>query len=349
MSDSFGTIRLASVQAASVFLDRDATIAKACSLIVEAGRNGAQIIGFPEGFVPGHPIWYRHYLVGSPEDRRFYRALFANAVEIPSPATQALGDAARKANAYVVLGACERIHGTLGTLYNTLLFIGPDGSILGRHRKIMPTGAERLVHARGDGSDFRTYASPPTRIGGLICGEHTTSLARTALLVAGEQIHVAAWPPFTTASSTGPDAIDIRARMHAFEGRIFVISAAGVIDEDTIARLGLSDAQRGEIHSMGGHSGIINPRGAYIAGPIDEVETIIYADADLNEIVDGKLLQDVTGHYSRPDLFSFAVTPAPTVSANVDIHRSAVDQVSDMPAGQDDNGVSTLLRTQNGQ
>jgi nitrilase len=167
------------------------------------------------------------------------------------------------------------------------------------------------VHAWGDGSSLRTYDTPAGPIGGLICGEHTNSFPRLALLLQGERIHVAAWPAFTAASASGPDGIDIRVRYHAFEGRVFVISAAGVLDDDTIERLGLDAGQRAMIVSRGGHSGIVGPQGRYLAGPAGEEETILYADADLGEIVAGKLKQDVTGHYNRFDLFTLEVRRSP--------------------------------------
>lgn len=303
------TVRLAAVQAASVFLDREATVAKACRLIDEAGAHGARVIGFPESFVPGHPIWYRHLVADSAPARALAVRLFENAVEVPSAATEAIGDAARRASAYVAVGICERAPGTLGTLYNSLLFFGPDGGLLGCHRKIMPTGSERLVHAAGDGSTLRTVASPFGPIGGLICGEHSNSFPRLALLLQHERIHVACWPPFTSGANTGSDSIDIRARMHAFEGKLFVISAAGVVDPDCFAQLGIAEGGAGDVR--GGHSGILNPRGEYLAGPAGDEETIVYADADEREIIQGKVFQDIAGHYNRFDLFQLTVrTPA---------------------------------------
>lgn len=311
MGDVFPTVRLAAVQAASVYLDREATVRKACALIAEAGANGAQVIGFPEGFIPGFPLWYQYHVASSPESQRLARQLFDNAVEVPSPATEALGEAARRAGAHVAIGINERVPGTLGTLYNSLLFLGPDGAILGCHRKLVPTDTERLVHAYGDGSSLRTYETPAGPLGGLICGENTNSFPRLALLLQGERIHVAAWPAFTSASNSGAAGIDIRVRYHAFEGRIFVVSAAGVLDDDGIERLGLDAGQRARIVSRGGHSGIVGPRGEYVAGPAGEEETIVYADADLGQIVDGKLKQDVTGHYNRFDLFTLELRTSP--------------------------------------
>lgn len=304
--DLLPVTRLAAVQAASVYLDREAGVEKACRLIGEAARNGAEVIAFPECFIPGHPLWYHFHLAGSAQDRAFARDLFAQAVEVPGPATEALGEAARRAGAHVVIGICERPRGSLGTLFNSLLFLGPDGQVLGSHRKLLPTGTERLVHAAGDGGSLRTYDTTFGPLGGLICGEHSNSFARLALLLSGERIHVAAWPAFIGPGQSGAEGIDIRVRMHAFEGRIFVVSAAGVVDDDTLERLG-SAAASAQLRSRGGHSGIVDPRGRYVVGPAGDEETILYADADQTAIVDGRLRQDITGHYNRFDLFTLEI------------------------------------------
>ena len=306
MGDEFPNARLAAIQAAPVWLDREATIAKACHLIEEAADNGANVIGFPEGFVPGFPDWYMWYIALSQESLRFSKELFRNAVEVPGPATQAIGAAARKTHTYVVIGVNERRAGTLGTLYNSQLFFGPDGELLGVHRKLMPTATERLVHAAGDGSGLKTYDTPYGRLGGLICGENTSSLARFSLLAQNERIHVMSWPAFPSGKRNF-DTIDIRARYHAFEGRIFVISAAGIIDDACLDAMNVGAEQRAAMSCRGGHSGIIGPTGNYIAGPVDDKAQIVYGDANMERIVEGKLLHDIIGHYNRFDIFDLQV------------------------------------------
>ena len=323
MGDTYPTVRLAAVQAAPVFLDRDATVAKACRLIEEAADNGARVIGFPEGFIPSFPNWYHYHMPGSAATRNFNKVLFKNAVEVPGPATDALGAAARRARAFVVVGANEREKGTLGTLYNSLLFFAPDGTLSGVHRKLTPTNTERLVHATGDGASMRTYPSPFGTVGGLICGENTNSLARFALLAQQERIHVASWPAFT-GGQRNFDTIDIRVKYHAFEGRIFVISACGVLDDACLDAMGVSAEQRMGFASRGGHSGILGPDGNYIAGPIDDVEQIVYGDADFEQIIEGKLMQDLTGHYNRFDVFTLQMRVA---------QRTALDHVELSSAG----------------
>jgi aliphatic nitrilase len=309
MDEAYPVVRLAAVQAAPVWHDRDATIQKACRLIEEAADNGAKIIGFPEGFVPGFPDWYHWFMPNSRESIAHNKRLFKNAIEVPSPSVDALGAAARRAHSYVVIGVNERDPGTLGTLYNSQLFFAPDGELLGVHRKLTPTMTERLVHGLGDGSSLRTYPTPYGAIGGLICGENTNSLARFALLAQQERVHIASWPAFTQGKRNF-DSIDIRAKYHAFEGRVFVISACGILDDACLDAIGLSADQKAALPCRGGHSGILGPDGNYLAGPVDDSAQIVFADADFERIVEGKLLQDITGHYNRFDIFTLEVKPA---------------------------------------
>src|SRR3984957_12755509 len=159
MGDVYPTIKVAAVQAASVFLDREGSTEKACRLIAEAGRNGARGIGFPEGFIPAHPVWYHHHAATGALANRLSVELFKNAVEILGPQVAALCAAARRLNAYVVIGGCEKFPNTIGTLFNTQLYIGPDGSLIRKHQKIMPTVGERLVHTGGHGDTFGAFPS----------------------------------------------------------------------------------------------------------------------------------------------------------------------------------------------
>ena len=189
MGDQFPRIKAAAVHAASPFLDRDAGVEKACALIGEAAAEGADLIVFPETFIPGYPVWIWTHTpaTGAP----FFSRLFANSVEVPSEATDRIGAAARKASSWVVVGISERDG---GTLYNTLLYFDDSGRIVGKHRKLVPTCVERTVWGRGDGSGLKLIDAPFGKLGGLICWEHSMDLARYALTSQGEQIHIAAWP-----------------------------------------------------------------------------------------------------------------------------------------------------------
>ena len=306
--DDYPRVKLAAVQAAPFFLDRDRTVEHAAALIREAGRNGARVIGFPENFIPGHPYWYQFYNAYDPICRRFNVRYFRNAVEVPGDATRVLGEAARDAGAWVVIGVAEKDPGTYGTIYNTQLFFAPDGSLAGKHRKLAMTNTERLSQFQGDGSTLYTVPTEYGRLGALICGEHFNSLARNALLLEGEAIHVASWPAFGIRKGREWDhTMDVRVQFTALEGGLFVISAASVWTEDMKDVLELDEAARALFKTSGGHSGIVGPDGTYIAGPLDDEPGILYADADLSQVVAARVAYDMTGHYQRLDLFDLRV------------------------------------------
>ncbi len=285
-------VKVAAAQLAPVFLDREATVAKACEAIAEAAANGAQLVAFPEAFVPGYPYWA---MVLDPMSiGPFNRRLFHAAVEIPSPATDALCAAARRSQCHVVMGLTERAG---GTLYNSQLVIGPDGGILGCRRKLMPTSHERMIWGRGDGSDLRVWQTPLGTLGALICYEHSNPLYRYAVQAEGEEIHVANWP--------GGIAIDplIEAaiRHYAFEAQCFVVNVTSILTPEIIAMLG-DGGNVARLKPGGGYSAILGPRGDFLAGPMREGEGLIYADLDFDRIVDMKMIVDSSGHYARPDV-----------------------------------------------
>src|SRR5574341_2425601 len=259
MGDIYPKFKVAAVQAAPVFLDREKTVEKACDLIRAAGKEGAKVIGFPECFIPGFPHWFVYRLAR--ECKNYIAELFKNAVEIPSSVTDALCAAAKDAAATVVMGLNEREPGSMGTLFNTQLFIGPDGRILGKHRKLVPTWTERLVHTGGDASTLKVFQTDAGPVSGLICGENTNSFYRMTLLLQGERIHVASWPAFPTRARQ--EAIEIRTRNYAFEGRCFVISSTGVFSGEMKALLCPTPEQESKIVGSGAFSSIIGPAGNY--------------------------------------------------------------------------------------
>jgi aliphatic nitrilase len=306
MGDIYPTFKAAAVMAAPVFLDREKTTAKACQLIKEAGGQGAELIVFPEVYIPAYPYWV--WLGSPPWGAPFFGELFKNAVEIPSPTTEAIGAAAKDANAYVVMGLNER---DKGTLYNTLLYFDREGKVMGMHRKLQPTHAERTIWGKGDGSDLVVFTTDIGRIGGLICWEHTMDLVRYAMVALGEQIHVAVWPAVSALTHT-PHAsffnniTEAAARHHALAGQVFVINVPSVIDEYLIERLGMKD-RLDMIRPGGGWGAIINPDGQIIGGPLTDKEGIIYADINLEAIVYAKFFCDSIGHYARPDVVQLLV------------------------------------------
>jgi nitrilase len=304
--------RAAAVQAAPVFLDTEATVAKACRLIAEAAGNGARLIVFPEVFVPGYPYWNWTMtpVQGSPWFERLYRA----SIDIPGPEVAALGEAARSAEATVVIGVNERDPFSMGTLYNSLVFLGPDGAVLGVHRKLVPTWAEKLTWAGGDGSSLRVYDTPVGRLGGLACGENTNTLARFALLAQGENIHTANYIALPTAPADYDmvEAIKVRSAAHSFEGKVFSVVACAAITPEIIDAVAHNDEARTMLqrpHSA--FSGIFGPDGRLISEPLIDVEGITYADIDLAKCIQPKQMHDIIGHYNRFDIFQLHVNRQP--------------------------------------
>src|SRR5438552_5843329 len=299
------TFKVAAVQATPVFLDREATIDKACELIATASSEGARLIVFPEAFIPTYPEW----IWGIPPGEQgllneLYSELLTNSVTIPSDATDRLCEAAREAGAYVVMGLSERnIEASGGSLYNTLLYIDSQGHIMGKHRKLVPTGGERLVWAQGDGSTLDVYDTTLGRLGGLICWENYMPLARYAMYAWGTQLYVAAtWDRGGTWLST--------LRHIAKEGRCYVIGACIPMRRDDIPDRYPMKVRFYENASEWiniGDSAIVNPDGEFIAGPVRMKEEILYADIDPRQFAGPKWMLDVAGHYARPDVFQLSV------------------------------------------
>ena len=310
MGDSYPTVRAAAVQAASAFLDREASTVKAAELIREAGANGARIVGFPEGFIPAHPIWFHFHPGTGPVATRLSVELFKNSVEIPGPEIEELSRAAADAGAYAVVGVCEKQPNTIGTLFNTQVFLGPDGSLLGKHQKLMPTVGERLVHTGGHGDTLGAFETDFGPASGLICGENSNPLAIFAITAEHSRVHVMSWPNhFPTVGAPLRERVRIDSQAFAQMSKAYVISACGTVDEETIGRLELSseDAETIRNHEFCGGSLIVAPDSAVVAGPLGPEEGILYADLDLELGVRMKLRHDFAGHYNRPDVFQLRV------------------------------------------
>lgn len=310
MSDTYSVVKVAAVQAAPVFLDRRGSIEKACNLIREAGNNGAQIIVFPEGFIPSHPIWYHFHEGTGPTATKLSRELFKNSIEIPGPDVSKLAEAAASVNAYVIIGACEKLPNTTGTMYNTQVYIGPDGSYLGKHQKIMPTVGERFVHAGGYGDTFGAVDTEFGPISALMCSENSNPLAIFALTAQGTRIHAAAWPNhWGKPVRSMKEYVKIATLNFAQVSKAFVISACSTVDDHTIDRLELNPEDRELFNNPNfcGGSMIVDPEAKIIAGPMGNEEGILYADINLEECVTHKLHHDFSGHYNRPDIFQLYI------------------------------------------
>lgn len=310
MGDSQPVVRAAAVQASSVFLDREASTAKACELIRRAGAEGAQLVAFPEGFVPGHPLWFHFHPATSTVANDLSVALFENAVEVPGPQIAELQHAAADAGAYVAIGVCEKRPGTFGTLFNSLIFLGPDGTILSRHQKLVPTVGERLVHAPGEPRGLVPISTSFGPVSGLICGENSNPLAVAALTAQYTRVHVMSWPShFPTSGDPMRTRVMIDSQAFAQMSKAFVVSACGTVDDRTIELLQVDQKGEALLRSPDfcGGSLIVAPDSKVVAGPLGPQEGILYADLALELGVRMKLRHDFAGHYNRPDVFELRV------------------------------------------
>jgi nitrilase len=310
MGDKYPVVKVAAVQAASVFLDREGSTEKACRLIREAGRNGARVIGFPEGFIPAHPVWYHHHPATGAIANELAGALFRNSVEIPGPEIEALSAAARDAKAYVVIGVCEKLPRTIGTMFNTQVYLGPDGALLGKHQKLVPTVGERLVHAGGFGDTFGAFQTEFGPMSGLICGENSNPLAVFALTAEGTRIHVMSWPNhFPTSGDPMRNRVLVDSQAFAQMSKAFVVSACGTVDEAMISMLKAGPEAEKFLRSPDccGGSTIVAPNSRVLAGPMGAEEGILYAECDIGIGIQAKLRHDFAGHYNRPDVFQLHI------------------------------------------
>ncbi|MEN8187278.1 MAG: carbon-nitrogen hydrolase family protein [Bacteroidota bacterium] len=295
-------MKIAAAQLSPIFLNKEETTNKACNAIAEAGKKGAKLIVFPEAFISGYPDWV--WLIPNSKStdlNKLYLKLVENAVSVPDDSTTKLCKAAKEANINVVMGMHEKNTETSNaSLYNSLLFIDEKGEILGKHRKLIPTGGERLIWAQGDGSSLKTYDSSAGKIGGLICWENFMPLARNTMYENGTQILAA---PTWDKSENWLLSMQHIAR----EGGIFIVSTCQALKMDDIP----DEFEFKKLYPEGrewinfGNSCIVGPTGKIIAGPLKEEEGILYADIDLQEIISAKRMFDVVGHYSRPDVFEF--------------------------------------------
>jgi len=313
--------KVAAIHAAPVFMDTAATIDKACKLIAEAGTREVRFVVFPEVFVPGFPYWINCYppLMQPGLIKRYHAA----ALTVPGPEIETIQAAAKEAGVVVALGFTER-SSTSSTCYNSQAFIDADGALLGVHRKLQPTFAERYVWGQGDGSTLKVWDSAVGRVGGLACWEHTNNLARHALIVQGIQIHAGAWPALSTMvgfTEVYDPQVDAMMRSHALTGQCFVIVAESPVDQAAMDFLERELGPQEFITAGGGWSSIIHPMGVFVEGPhVGAEEKILAAEIDLDEIEDVKVFVDSAGHYSRSEVLRLVVdseAKTPEVDASV--------------------------------
>lgn len=300
MAQDARTVRVAAVQAAPVFLDRDGTLAKTDRLLTEAAAGGAKLVVFTEAWIPGYPDWIWRTRPWSGVATALYHQWFDQSVVVPGPHVDALSVFVERAGVYAVIGVAEREqHG--GTVYNTLLYFGPDGALLGKHRKLMPTGAERLVWGAGDGSTLSTFDTPWGPVGGLICWENYMPLARTALYAAGITVLVS--PTWDNSDVWVPSMRHI-----AREGRVFVVSTNSFLHGGHIPGDVAAGLYGGEEDWLArGNACVVGPDGTVLAGPLIEEEGVLFADLDLDKVTTARHEFDPVGHYARGDVLRLTV------------------------------------------
>jgi nitrilase len=296
---------VAVVQATPVAGDTAATVAKTASLIADAGKRGAKIAVFPEAFIGGYPKGADFHIFvdpRTPEGRQEYANYWSRAIAVPGPETGIIGDAAREAQTFVTIGVIEREG---GTLYCTALFFGPDGALLGKHRKLMPTAAERLCWGFGDGSTLTTVETPWGKMGAVICWENYMPLLRMAMYSKGIAIYCAP-------TADDRDSWAASMRHIALEGRCFVLSSCQYLTRADFPKdmhNGISDEKDHVL--MRGGSVIIDPLGRILAGPDFSGEAILTAELDSEDIPRSQFDFDAVGHYARPDVFKLVVNEQP--------------------------------------
>jgi nitrilase len=305
------TVKAAVAQVGSIPFDAQASVEKAVEWIAKAGEAGCEIVVFPEAFVSGYPKGSDFDIaigVRTLRGRDEFRRYFDGSITVPGPETTQRGKAAAAAKCYVVIGVMER---ELGTMYCTALYFGPDGTLLGKHRKLMPTAGERLAWGYGDGSTLPVFDTPIGKIGSVICWENYMPMLRMAMYAKGVSLYCV--PTADDRETWLPTMRHI-----ALEGRCFVLSTCQVIKRGAFPadyRCSISDDPDALL--MRGGAVIISPLGEVLAGPVFDQETLLIADLDMEELSRAKFDFDVAGHYARPDVFSLSVNEAPQTAVAV--------------------------------
>lgn len=304
-------IKVACVQAAPIFLDLIATVDKTIALIRQASAEGAQLIAFPETWIPGYPwfLWLDAPAAYMPMVKRYHE----NSLVLDSTQARRISDAARECAIHVVLGYSERAN---ASLYIGQWIIDAEGKTVGVRRKLKATHVERTLFGESDGSSLSTFDTQLGTLGALCCWEHLQPLSKYALYAQSEQIHIAAWPSFSlyrqATSALGPEVNIAASRVYAAEGQCFVIAPCAVVSPEMIEALCDNDFKRGLLEPGGGHARIFGPDGSELATPLaDDEEGLLYATLDPSALIFAKVAADPAGHYSRPDVTRLMLNRAP--------------------------------------
>ncbi|MDF9839516.1 MULTISPECIES: carbon-nitrogen hydrolase family protein [unclassified Paenibacillus] len=300
--ENYAKFKAAAVQAAPVFLNLEATVDKTCRLVDEAAANGAKVIAFPEAFIPGYPWWI--WLGNADYGMKYYIQLYKNAVEIPSQSIQKLSEAARRNKVYFCVSVTEKEG---GSLYLTQLWFDPAGSLIGKHRKLKATNAEKTIWGDGDGSMMPVFNTEFGNLGGLQCWEHLLPLNIAAMASMNEQVHVSSWPIFMPYDGHlfGTDACETAAKFYAISNQVFCLMASQIWTEEMRDIVGETEYQKNYMQLGHGCTKIMAPNGTTISNTLaHDEEGIAYADVDLEQIIPGKFLIDHAGHYSTPGFLS---------------------------------------------
>ncbi|HLF29641.1 MAG TPA: carbon-nitrogen hydrolase family protein [Xanthomonadales bacterium] len=303
--------RAAAVQAAPVFLDLDASIDKAVALIAQAAREGAQLIAFPETWLPGYPFFI--WLDSPAWGMQFIQRYHDNSLVYGTPEAGRIAQAAKDHHIMVVMGHSERQD---GSLYISQWIIGADGETIAMRRKLKPTHVERTVFGEGDGSDLGVFDTPLGRVGALCCWEHLQPLSKYALYAQNEQVHIASWPSFSLyrggAHALGAEVNNAASQIYAVEGQCFVIAPCATVSKDMVQMLCTDDTKKQLLLEGGGFARIYAPDGQLLHAPLAETaEGIVYADIDLGMISLAKTAADPAGHYARPDVTRLLLDKTP--------------------------------------
>ncbi|MEV7663614.1 carbon-nitrogen hydrolase family protein [Paenarthrobacter sp. NPDC089316] len=306
---------VAGAHLAPVFLDAAATTQKAIGAIAEAAKAGAELVAFPESFIPGFPVWAA--LSAPIYNHEFFRRFVDSSVAIDGPEIQAIRSAARRHGIAVSVGISEKNPSSVGSIWNSNVLIGPDGTILNHHRKLVPTFYEKLVWTPGDGHGLTVADTQVGRVGTLICGENTNPLARYTLMAQAEEMHISTYPPLwpTRDPADGGKpydleaAIRVRAGAHSFEAKVFNLVVSSVLDSSTRKALSVlgENAMRVLESTARGVTLVIDPFADVISDVLRDDEGLLYQEIDLDQCIEPKQFHDASGYYNRFDIFDLKV------------------------------------------